>query len=100
MVLIRRGLVAIVALVAAWLVLLAVVLRLGGPAPAVFVPFPPADLIARLDGDVAVTGRSPVSYTLQSGRADLVSHVYRAGAWIVLPAGLEACIPRFLREEV
>lgn len=93
----RRLLLALPILLAAWIALLALVLRLGGDAPGVFVPFPPADFLDALDEDVSITGASPVSVTLRSDRPDLVRHVYASGAWLVLPAGLEACIPEFLR---
>lgn len=94
-----RILVALPILFVAWLAILAVVLRAGGPAPAVFVPFPPDTLVASLADDVSVTGSSPVSVTLRSDAPNLVARVYAAGAWLVLPAGLEACIPSFLRQE-
>jgi len=97
---IRRLILALPVLLMAWIAVLAVVLRLGGPAPAVFVPFPPDGLLAALAGDVSVTGVSPVSLTLGSTAPDLVGRVYAAGAWLVLPAGLEACIPAFLREDI
>jgi hypothetical protein len=100
----RRGmlrslLMALPVLVVAWLAILAIVMRAGGEAPAAFVPFPPDGLIASLSDDVSVTGASPISLTLQSDGPDLVGRLYDAGAWLVLPAGLEACIPRFLRSD-
>lgn len=97
---IRRLLLALPLLLVGWIGTLALVMRLGGDAPAAFVPFPPAGLIAALPEDVAVTGRSPVSLTLQSEAPDLAAKLYTAGAWLVLPAGLEACIPSFLRQPV
>ncbi|MBE9638669.1 hypothetical protein [Salipiger mangrovisoli] len=95
----RRLLFALPILLLAWIAILALVLRLGGEAPAVLVLFPPAALIDALGPEVAITGASPLSLTLRGERPDLVAHVYAAGAWLVLPAGLEACIPRFLRDE-
>jgi len=97
---IRGLLLALPLVVVGWIAVLAVVLRVGGAAPAVFVPFPPGDLLATLSDDVSVTGASPVSLTLRSEAPGLVTRVYGAGAWLVLPAGLEACIPAFLREDV
>ncbi len=96
---IRRLLVALPVLLGAWLAILAIVLRAGGTAPAVFVPFPPDGFLASLAGDAAVTGASPISLTLRSEAPHLVARAYAAGAWLVLPAGLEACIPGFLRED-
>lgn len=93
---IRRLFVAAALALCGWLATLALILRLGGEAPAVFVPFPPEGLLAALP-DVAVTGASPLSVTLRSDAPDLPRRVYAAGAWLVLPAGLEACIPAFLR---
>ncbi|GAB1378751.1 hypothetical protein [Pararhodobacter aggregans] len=97
---IRRLLLALPILLLGWIATLALVMRLGGEAPAAFVPFPPQGLLSALPGDVAVTGRSPVSLTLRSEAPDLTDRLYAAGAWLVLPAGLEACIPAFLRQPV
>lgn len=97
---IRRLLLALPILLLGWIATLALVMRLGGEAPAAFVPFPPQGLLSALPGDVAVTGRSPVSLTLRSEAPDLTARLYAAGAWLVLPAGLEACIPAFLRQPV
>ncbi len=97
---IRRLLIALPILFIGWIATLAVVMRAGGEAPAAFVPFPPASLIANLPADVAVTGRSPISLTLSGDATDLTVQIYDAGAWLVLPAGLEACIPNFLRQDV
>ena len=83
-----------------WIAILALVMRLGGDAPAAFVPFPPADLLSALPADVAITGRSPISLTLRSEAENLPAQLYEAGALLVLPAGLEACIPNFLREDM
>ncbi|ETX28588.1 hypothetical protein [Roseivivax isoporae] len=96
---ILRLLAALPVLLAAWIAILALVLRAGGGAPAVFVPFPPEGLVARLGQGVAVTGASPLSLTLRADGPDLVARTYAAGAWLVLPAGLEACIPAALRKD-
>ncbi len=96
----RRLALALAILLVGWLGTLALVMRLGGEAPAAFVPFPPPDLLAALPAEVAVIGRSPVSLTLRSEAPGLTARLYAAGAWLVLPAGLEACIPAFLRDAV
>jgi hypothetical protein len=82
-----------------WIATLALVMRLGGEAPAAFVPFPSATLLEALPADIAITGRSQVSLTLRSDMGDLPARLYASGAWLVLPAGLEACIPNFLRTQ-
>jgi hypothetical protein len=98
-VLIRKGLIALPVLVAVWIGTLALVMRLGGPAPGAFVPFPPAAMLNRLPQDIAVIDRTAVSLTFKADRPDLVARLYEAGAWIVLPAGLQACIPNILRQD-
>lgn len=95
----RRLILALPFLFVGWIATLAIVLRLGGEAPGVFVPFPPEGLVAALPDGISITGSSPISVTLQGGGAGFVHQVYEAGAWLVLPAGLEACIPVFLRDE-
>ncbi|MEJ6388038.1 hypothetical protein [Gymnodinialimonas ulvae] len=94
----KRLLIALPVVFVAWIGVLALVMRLGGDAPAAFVPFPPTDLVGQLPSDIAITGRSPISLTLGSETENLPAQLYAAGAWLVLPAGLEACIPNFLRE--
>lgn len=93
----RRILLALPVVLVGWLATLAVVMRLTDVAPAAFVPFPPASLTANLPAGVAITGASPISLTLARDGGGLTAQLYAAGAWIVLPAGLEACIPTFLR---
>lgn len=94
---IKRLLFALPLLIAGWIGTLAAVMAMGGAAPAAFVPFPSAALIENLPQDIAITGRSPISLTLRSAADDLPARLYQSGAWLVLPAGLEACIPNFLR---
>jgi hypothetical protein len=88
-----RWLIAVPLVLAGWLAVLALVARLGGEAPALLVLFPPDGLIAALPAGVAVVDAGPVSLTL-SGGGDLAGQLYRLGAPLVLPAGLESCLPR------
>ncbi|MEM7733921.1 MAG: hypothetical protein AAF280_14230 [Pseudomonadota bacterium] len=97
---IRRILLAIPILFVAWIIVLAVVMRVGGEAPGAFVPWPSETFIASLPQDVAITSRSTISVTLQSDQTDLTQRLYEAGARLVLPAGLDACIPAFLLRPV
>lgn len=83
-----------------WVAILALVMRFGGAAPAAFVPFPPSDFMNTLPPDVTITGRSAISLTLRSDAENLPTRLYASGAWLVLPAGLEACIPNFLRDDI
>lgn len=95
---IKRLALALPLLLVGWIATLAIVMGAGGAAPAAFVPFPSAALIQNLPPDIAITGRSPISLTLRSDAEDPTARLYRSGAWLVLPAGLEACIPNFLRD--
>lgn len=95
---IKRLLIAVPLVLFGWLATLALVMRAGGEAPAAFIPFPTTAFIESLPPDVAITGQSSISLTLRSDDANLPARLYTAGAWLVLPAGLEACIPNFLRE--
>ena len=96
----RGVLIALPLVLLGWIATLAVTMRLSDQAPGAFVPFPSAALLTALPDGIAITGRSPVSLTLQSDAPGLTAALYRAGAWLVLPAGLEGCIPAFLREEL
>lgn len=77
-----------------WIAILALVMRLGGSAPAALVLFPPQKLIDSLPDGVAITASGPFSLTLKSDRPDLVQVLYAAGAPLVLPSGLTACLPQ------
>lgn len=96
----RRTLLALPLVFIGWIAVLAGVMRLGGDAPAAFVAFPPSDLIEHLPAEITITGRSAISLTLRSEAENLPGDLYAAGAWLVLPAGLEACIPNFLRQDL
>lgn len=85
-------------LVCVWLALLALVLRFGAPAPAVVVLFPSKGFVSAI-GSAEITGASSFSLTLRSDMPGLAARAYAAGAWFVLPAGLEACIPPGLRQQ-
>lgn len=91
----RRWLIALPLVVAGWIALLALVMRLGGEAPGALVMFPPEGLIGALPAGVAVVSAGPLSVTLQGGEG-LVEILYRLGAPLVLPAGLTGCLPQDL----
>lgn len=74
-----------------WLAVLALVLRLGGPAPAALVVWPPEGFLVALPPEVSVTSRNALGLTAKGG-PDLVAELYAAGAPLVLPAGLAACL--------
>jgi hypothetical protein len=88
----RWGLAALLVAVG-WIGVLALVMRLGGEAPAALVMFPPEGFVAALPEGVAVVSAGPVSVTLR-GSEGLVAALYGLGAPLVLPAGLTGCLPQ------
>jgi hypothetical protein len=91
----RRWLMALPLVGLGWLGTLALVMRLGGEAPAALVLFPPEGLVGGLPDGVAVVSAGPVSVTLRGdGTAGLVAALYALGAPLVLPAGLTGCLPQ------
>ena len=79
-------------LVGGWIAVLALVMRLGGPAPAALVVLPPVGLLARLPPSVALADEGAFGLTVRSEVPGLVPALYGAGAWLVLPAGLAGCL--------
>jgi len=77
---------------AAWLAMLAGVMRFSDAAPAALVLFPSSGFLAALPDGTAIVGRSALSVTLRSDRAGFVRGLYQAGARAVLPAGLTGCL--------
>jgi hypothetical protein len=91
----RHWLVALPMVGLGWIGTLALVMRLGGEAPAALVLFPPEGLVRALPAGVAVTSAGPVSLTVRGNGTDgLVAALYRLGAPLVLPAGLTGCLPQ------
>jgi hypothetical protein len=90
---VRPWLLALPLVLLAWIGTLALVMRLGGDAPAALVIMPPEGLIRALPIGVSVVSAGPVSVTLRGG-SDLVETLYALGAPLVLPAGLTGCLPQ------
>lgn len=88
----RRLLLAAPLALGGWLAVLALVMRLGGPAPAALVVLPPEGMLARLPAAVALADQGPFGLTVRSEAPGLVAALYAAGAWLVLPAGLAGCL--------
>lgn len=88
-----RWLAALPLVLIGWIGTLALVMRLGGVAPAALVMFPPEGFIRQLPDGVSVVSAGPVSVTLRGGEG-LVAALYSLGAPLVLPAGLTGCLPQ------
>lgn len=89
----KPWLTALPLVVLGWIGSLALVMGLGGEAPAALVMFPPESLVRALPAGVAVVSAGPVSLTVRGGE-DLVATLYTLGAPLVLPAGLTGCLPQ------
>jgi len=89
----RPWLIALPLVALGWIGTLALVMLLGGDAPAALVLMPPEGLIRALPDGVSVVSSGPVSVTLRGGE-NLVATLYVLGAPLVLPAGLTGCLPQ------
>ena len=76
---------------AGWLGLLASVMALTDDAPAAIVLFPSAGFLDALPAGIAIVSESALTVTLASTTPGLTAALYRAGARVVLPAGLAGC---------
>jgi hypothetical protein len=88
-----RWLIALPLVLIGWIGTLALVMLLGGEAPAALVMFPPEGFLRQLPKGVSVVSAGPISLTLR-GDAGLVGTLYSLGAPLVLPAGLSGCLPQ------
>ncbi|GFE48996.1 hypothetical protein So717_07490 [Roseobacter cerasinus] len=89
---IRAGL-GIGVLFVAWVALLAAVMSLSRSAPAALVPAALPGFAAALPANISVIEQTALGTVLASDNTDLVRQLYRAGAIVVLPAGLAGCAP-------
>ncbi len=77
----------------AWIAIMALVMRFSDAAPAAIVLFPSPEFMAALPENVAVIAGNSVSVSLSSDTPGFGATLYRAGALLVLPAGLTGCLP-------
>ena len=88
-----RSLIGLGVLIAGWLGVLASVMLLSGSAPAALVPMATPGFVEALPSTLSIAETTTLGTILVSEDADLVAQLYRAGALIVLPAGLAGCAP-------
>jgi len=81
-----------IAVVICWIGILALVTRFSNTAPSVRVIFPSLSLIIKLP-PVSILDKNSWSMTLQNRDPALVKKLYQSGAWLVLPSGLQGCLP-------
>ena len=94
---IRRLLLALPFVLAAWITVMAVVMRFSDAAPAAVVPWPTAGFLKRLPAETAIIDVNGLAITF-ANRPALAADLYAAGAWLVLPAGLTGGLPLTTRQ--
>ena len=76
-----------------WLVVTASVALLTDAAPGAVAFFPGEGFVGRLPEGAALVDVSRYAVSVASGEPGLARALYRAGALLVLPAGLPGCLP-------
>ncbi len=77
----------------AWVATMALVMRFSDAAPAAVVMLPSQGFLSALPPDAAILSATSATITLKSDSPDFAARLYRAGALLVLPAGLTGCLP-------
>ncbi|MDJ0826941.1 MAG: hypothetical protein QNJ16_15700 [Rhodobacter sp.] len=90
---IRRLAATLVCVFAGWLAVLSLVVAVSDAAPGAVAVWPSAGFLSRLPEGAAVVGAGPLWVTVRSDLPGLGRTLYRAGARLVLPAGLPGCLP-------
>lgn len=88
----RRLFIALPLVLAGWIGVMAAVMLVSDAAPAAVVVLPSRDFLARMP-EGAVIARGRFTLTVRSETPGLGRALYRAGATLVLPAGLTGCLP-------
>jgi hypothetical protein len=92
----RRALAGVGLVAAGWISVLAGVMLISDDAPAALVILPSDTLLSDLP-DAAILSRTAVSVTISDPGPSLAARAYRAGAVLVLPAGLTGCLGWLVR---
>lgn len=90
---IKRWLQALAAVFTGWVAVLATVMIFSDVAPGAIVLLPSEKLIANLPEGSAVVAGGAGWVAIRSDAPKLGLTLYRAGGWLVLPAGLPGCLP-------
>ena len=88
---IRHSIHAFLLTLLAWIGLMIGVTFFSNEAPFALVLFPSKAFLEQVPDDISVISYTQFSLTLASDETDLPYQLYRSGAWIVLPAGLQGC---------
>jgi len=84
---------ALAIIATAWVATLTMPLALGVTPPAILVVLPREGLLAALGPGVRVLSDHPLGLILQSDDPRFAPALWRAGARVLLPAGLSGCAP-------
>lgn len=76
-----------------WIAVLALVMLASDAAPGAIALFPAQDFTSRLPDGAAVVGGGRGWVAIRADLPEIGSALYRAGALLVLPAGLPGCLP-------
>jgi hypothetical protein len=88
----RRAALGLALVLAGWIGVMATVMLVSDAAPAAVVVLPGRDFAARMP-EGAIVARTALTLTVKSDAPGLGRKLYRAGALLVLPAGLPGCLP-------
>lgn len=90
---IRTWLAAIMGVLAGWIAVTALVMVVSDAAPGAVALWPATDFVRHLPEGTAVVGGGRFWLVVKSDAPGLGLELYRAGARLVLPAGLPGCFP-------
>lgn len=90
---ITRLMIGLGCLFTGWVAVLAAVMLVPKSAPAALVPAALPGFAEALPETISIVEQTALGTVLTGEDADLVRALYRAGAVIVLPAGLAGCAP-------
>ena len=89
----RRWLLAAALTLSGWIGVQALVMVLTDAAPGAIALLPPDTFLTRLPPDIGFAGEGRFWVAIKGDGPGLGLAAYRAGAWLVLPAGLPGCLP-------
>ena len=90
---IKRGAIIGALVFASWIAVLSLVMVMTDAAPGAIALFPSKDFVQNLPKNAGVVDAGSFWVGIRSDQPQLGRALYRAGAWLVLPAGLPGCLP-------
>lgn len=90
---IRRVFAALALVFVGWITVMALVMRFSDAAPAAVVLLPSSDFVQNLPPGAAILSANSFAITISGDVPSMGAALYKAGALLVLPAGLTGCLP-------